>query len=82
MKCQDGHIHVVEQFPLRLFHASTGDKVQGLSLNRAVVLGGTCNRRHNYLYVVLTRVHALAQLYLSKPLMTTHDMQYTGPDFL
>ena len=80
VKCQDGHIHVVEQFRIRLFYASTCDKVQGQSIHRPIVLGGMNNSRNNYLYVVLTRVHRLLQLYIAK-LLTMKDMSYCGPDY-
>jgi hypothetical protein len=80
VKCQDGHRHVVEQFRIRLFYASTGDKVQGQSIHRAVVLGGMNNSRNNYLYVVLTRVHRLLQLYIAK-VLTMRDMSFCGPDY-
>ena len=79
MICQDGHSHRVEQFPIRLFNSSTADKVQGQSLDRPGVLGGLNNQRSNYLYVTITRVHRLNQLYLFKEL-TQQDMTYTGPD--
>lgn len=81
IKCQDGHHHMVEQFRIRLFYSSTCDKVQGQSIDRAVVLGGMNNQRGNYLYVVLTRVHRLMQLYIAKAL-TRKDMNFCGPDVL
>jgi hypothetical protein len=81
VKCQDGHHHVVEQFRIRLFYSSTADKIQGQSIDRPVVLGGLNNKRSNYLYVVLTRVHRLLQLYIAQKL-TINDMARCGPDYL
>jgi hypothetical protein len=77
-KGQDGRTHAMAQFPIRLFYSSTGDKVQGASLSRPVVLGAMNNGRTNFLYVVITRVLRLAQLYLARKL-TTQDMAYCGP---
>ena len=77
-KGQDGRTHMMAQFPVRLFYSSTGDKVQGASLSRPVVLGAMNNARTNFLYVVITRVLRLSQLYLAKKL-TTHDMSFCGP---
>jgi len=76
--CQDGRHHIVAQFPVRPFYASTCDKVQGLSLRRPIVLGAMNNARQNYLYVVLTRAHRLTQIYLASEL-TMHDMSFCGP---
>lgn len=76
--CQDGSKHIVGQFPVRALYASTADKVQGLSLDRAIVLGANNNARQNYLYVVLTRVHRLTQIYLARAL-TMRDMSFCGP---
>ena len=76
--CQDGRHHIIAQFPVRPFYASTCDKVQGLSLQRPIVLGAINNARQNYLYVVLTRAHRLTQIYLASEL-TMHDMSFCGP---
>ena len=82
VRCQDGRKHVVAQFPVRLFYSSTGDKVQGASLIRPVVLGAVNNNRTNFMYVVITRVLRLVpQLYLARKL-TMHDMSFCGPDAL
>ena len=80
-KGQDGRTHIMAQFPVRLFYSSTGDKVQGASLTRPVVLGAMNNSRTNFLYVVITRVLRLSQLYLAREL-TARDMTFCGPSML
>eukprot|EP00854_Cymbomonas_tetramitiformis_P028061 gene28061-34713_t len=70
---------VVSQFPIRLLYSCTGNKVQGRTIRRALVVGDINNRMLNYLYVICTRVGILQHLFLARAL-TDNDARHCGPD--
>ena len=63
-KCQ------IKQFPLKLSYASTGHKVQGITIKKGqnVVVHGHEKIPHGMYYLMLSRAQELEQIYIEMPL--------------
>ena len=57
----------LRQFPLSLNHATTGHKLQGKTIEQLIVSEWPANIR-NWVYVVLSRVKQLDQIFLKDPI--------------
>ena len=57
---------IITQIPIMMNDATTGHKLQGMSVNKLIIVSWSF--KENWVYVVLSRVRTLKGLFLLKPL--------------